>query len=428
MSANADKVTKFITRAEYEALALERMASLSRAAFCIVNLLQFRNINYALGHLAGDAYLSAVEARLSSMLPADACIFRVGSRFGILLPEHGREGTLAFAATLRAAFQQPLHVARVSCEINVHIGIALAPEHGDEYRILMRKADIALYQAHELGVAVAVYDPLRDPHTPERLALSSELRGAIERSELLLYCQPKVDMHSGQLAGAEALVRWQHPRRGLIPPGDFVPLLENTDLMMLLTEHMLRASAQQSAAWIAERLDIPLAVNLSSRDVSTLQLSTVLPGILDTEGIDSAALGLEMTESSLLHNPEDSIAELERLHALGFELYIDDFGTGYSSLSYLVDLPVQVLKIDHGFTGRMLQDRRAACIVRATISLAHELGLTVVAEGTADRQTWDALRALKCDVAQGYFVAKPFPAAEMASWLKASPYSSRPTA
>lgn len=379
MSADADKVTKIITRAEFEALAPERVAAASRTAFCIVNLLQFRNINYALGHTAGDAFLSAVEARLSSLLPAGACAFRVGSRCGLLLSEYGREQALAFAAVLRAAFQQPLHAAGVGCEINVHVGIALAPEHGDAYRTLMRKADIALYQARELGIAVAVYDPQRDPHTPERLALLSELRGAIERSELRLYCQPKVDMRSGQLAGAEALVRWQHPRRGLIPPGDFVPLLENTDLMMLLTEHMLHASAQQSAAWIAEHLDIPLAVNLSSRDVSTLRLSTILPGILDTEGIGSAALGLEMTESSLLHNPQDSIAELRRLHALGFELYVDDFGTGYSSLSYLVDLPVQVLKIDHGFTARMLQDPRAACIVRATIGLAHELGLTVVA-------------------------------------------------
>jgi diguanylate cyclase (GGDEF)-like protein len=426
MSADADTVTKIVTRDEFFACAVPRLAASSCAVVCIVNLLQFRNINYALGHLAGDAFLAAVEARLSSLLPADACITRVGSRFPILLPEHGRDRALVFAAALRAAFEQPLVASGIGCEISIHIGMALAPEHGAHVRVLLRKADIALYQARELGIAVGVYDPQRDPHTPDRLALLSELRGAIERGELRLYCQPKVDMRSGQLAGAEALVRWVHPHRGLIPPVEFVPLLESTDLMMLLTEHMLRASAQQSAAWIAERLDIPLAVNLSSRDVSTLRLSTILPGILDTEGIGSAALGLEVTESSLLHNPQESVAELERLHALGFELYVDDFGTGYSSLSYLVDLPVQVLKIDHGFTGRMLQDRRAASIVRATISLAHELGLTVVAEGTADRPTWDALRDLHCDVAQGYFVAKPFPAAEMTGWLKASPYSPRP--
>jgi EAL domain-containing protein (putative c-di-GMP-specific phosphodiesterase class I) len=272
-------------------------------------------------------------------------------------------------------------------------------------------------------VSIGVYDPHHDPHTPERLALLSELRGAIGRGELRLYCQPKVDMRSGGLAGAEALVRWHHPRRGVIGPTAFVPLLETTDLMLLLTEHMLRASARQSAEWSSHDMHIPIAVNLSSRDVSTLRLSTMLPGILDTEGVPSAALGLEVTESSLLHNPQDSIAELRRLRALGFELYVDDFGTGFSSLSYLADLPVQVLKIDYGFTSRMMEDRRAASIVRATIGLAHELGLTVVAEGTADRPTWDALRILGCDVAQGYYVAKPFPAEQMAEWLRASPYT-----
>jgi EAL domain-containing protein (putative c-di-GMP-specific phosphodiesterase class I) len=232
-------------------------------------------------------------------------------------------------------------------------------------------------------------------------------------------------MRSGELAGAEALVRWHHPQRGVIEPGEFVPLIEPTDLMMVLTEHMLRASARRGSAWTAQRMDIPLAVNLSTRDVSTLRLSKLLPDILRTEGVASDSLGLEVTESSLLHNPQDSIAELRRLHALGFELFLDDFGTGFSSLSYLADLPVQVLKIDHGFTSHMMHDRRAASIVRAIIGLAHELGLTVVAEGTADRATWDALQALGCDVAQGYFVARPFPADEMGRWLEASPYSPR---
>jgi EAL domain-containing protein (putative c-di-GMP-specific phosphodiesterase class I) len=227
------------------------------------------------------------------------------------------------------------------------------------------------------------------------------------------------------VAGAEALVRWHHPRRGVIAPAMFVPLLESTDLMMVLTEHMLRASARQSAAWATRHMNIPLAVNLSSRDVSTMRLSKILPDILRTEGVASGALGLEVTESSLLRNPQDSIAELQRLRALGFELYVDDFGTGFSSLSYLADLPVQVLKIDHGFTCRMMRDRRAASIVRATIGLAHELELTVVAEGTADRATWDALQKLGCDVAQGYFVARPFPSAQMDSWLGSSPYAPR---
>jgi diguanylate cyclase (GGDEF)-like protein len=423
MTGQPDTSPAFVSRAEFDELAPQRLMRGHPAAFCIVNLVHFRQLNYALGHGVGDAFLVKVEARLTALLPPGALAARVGSRFPVLLPDHDRAAALAFAAMLRTDFEKPFQVQDFGCELSVHIGIAVAPEHGDSYRVLLRKADIALYQAQEMGQAVGVYDPQRDPHTPARLALLTELRGAISRGELQLYCQPKVDMRSGALAGAESLVRWHHPQRGIIPPADFVPLLENTDLMMLLTEHMLRASAQQNAAWTAEGLDIPLAVNLSSRDVSTLRLSHILPGIVSTEGVDSAALGLEVTESALLHNPQDSIAELERLHALGFELYVDDFGTGFSSLSYLADLPVQVLKIDHGFTSRMLHDRRSASIVRATIGLAHELGLTVVAEGTADRAIWDALVDLKCDIAQGYFVARPFPAQQMRDWLRASPYA-----
>jgi diguanylate cyclase (GGDEF)-like protein len=420
-----DTTTGFLSRAEFDVLVPKRLCPGQPAAFCIVNLLQFRNINYALGHGVGDALLVEAEARLQSVLPPGGLAARVGSRFPLLLPDFGEHEALAFADALRTAFERPLQALGFGCELSVHVGIALAPQHGETYRVLLRKADVALFQAQELGVAVGVYDAQRDPHTPERLALLSELRGAIVRGELQLYCQPKVDMRSGELAGAEALVRWHHPQRGVIEPGEFVPLIEPTDLMMVLTEHMLRASARQGAAWTAQCMHIPLAVNLSTRDVSTLRLSKMLPDILRTEGVASDCLGLEVTESSLLRNPQDSIAELRRLHALGFELYLDDFGTGFSSLSYLADLPIQALKIDHGFTSRMMYDRRAASIVRATIGLAHELGMTVVAEGTADRATWDALQALGCDVAQGYFVARPFPADEMGRWLAASPYSPR---
>jgi EAL domain-containing protein (putative c-di-GMP-specific phosphodiesterase class I) len=357
----------------------------------------------------------------------DGLTARVGSRYPIFLPDFDEAAALAYADELRTAFERPLQALGFGCELSIHIGMALAPQHGDTYRLLLRKSDVALYQTQELGAAVGIYDAARDPHTPERLCLLTELRGAIGRGELQLYCQPKVDMRTGTLAGAEALVRWHHPHHGIIGPGSFVPLVETTDLMMVLTEHMLHVSARQGAAWLADGLDIPLAVNLSTRDISTLRLSTVLPIILQAEGVSSSALGLEVTESSLLHNPQGSIAELQRLRALGFELYIDDFGTGFSSLSYLADLPVQVLKIDYGFTSRMMHDRRAASIVRATIRLAHELGLGVVAEGTADRVTWDALRSLGCDVAQGYYVAEPFATHKMQDWLAASPYTLPPS-
>jgi diguanylate cyclase (GGDEF)-like protein len=417
-----------LTRARLDALATQHFGRQANAAVVIVNLLHFRNINYALGHDLGDVLLAEAQARLQDVLPAQALAARVGSRFPVLLPGFALRQVLEFAGAVRSAFERPLQAPGYSCELGVHIGIALAPLHGDAYPVLLRKADIALYQAQDQGISVGVYDPRRDPHTPERLSLLGELRGAAERGDLKLYCQPKIDMRSGELAGAEALVRWHHPKRGMILPTEFVPLLESTDLIMLLTEHMLRASARQSAAWVSDGLDIPLAVNLSTRDISALRLSALLPAILRSERISSHTLGLEVTEGALLRNPADSIAELRRLRALGFELHVDDFGTGFSSLAYLAELPVQVLKIDHGFTSRMMHDRRSASIVRATIALAHDLGLKVVAEGTSDRAIWDLLQELGCDIAQGYFVARPFPAARMKSWLRATSYRSRQAA
>lgn len=417
-----------LSRAGLDALAPQYFGRQANAVVLIVNLLHFRNINYALGHDLGDALLAEAQSRLQSVLPPQALAARVGSRFPVLLPGFSLRQALEFANAVRSAFERPLQALGFRCELGVHIGIALAPLHGDVYSTLLRKADVALYQAHDLGISVAVYDPRSDPHTPERLSLLGDLRSAAERGDLKLYCQPKIDMRSGELTGAEALVRWHHPVRGMILPTEFVPLLESTDLIMLLTEYMLRASARQSAAWASQGLDIPLAVNLSTRDVSALNLSALLPAILRSERIDSHTLGLEVTEGALLRNPVDSIAELRRLRALGFELHVDDFGTGFSSLAYLAELPVQVIKIDHGFTSRMMQDRRAASIVRATIALAHDLGLKVVAEGTADRAIWDMLQALDCDIAQGYFVARPFPAVQMAAWLHASTYQSRQAA
>jgi diguanylate cyclase (GGDEF)-like protein len=425
MSTATDNTAGFVSFDQFTAMAPGRLQAWHRAAVLLVNLRHFRNVNYALGHAIGTTLLRDAEQRIGSLLPAGAMAARVGSRFPVLLPDATLEAAQAFSQQLRAAFERPLQVSGFGCELSIHIGMALAPEHGNSHWVLLRKADVALYQANERGVSIGIYDPAQDPHTPERLSLLGELRGAIPRGELQLYCQPKIDMRTGEVTGAESLVRWHHPTRGVIGPAAFVPMIETTDLIMVLTEYMLVASARQAAAWFAQYMAIPLAVNLSTRDVSTMRLSSVLPGILANAGASSDTLGLEVTEGSLLSSPQDSIAELRRLRALGFELYVDDFGTGFSSLSYLVDLPVQVLKIDYSFTSRMLHDRRAASIVRATIGLAHELDFKVVAEGAADRPTWEALDRLGCDQAQGYYVSAPFPAGQMRAWLDAAPYRPR---
>ncbi|MBQ5948473.1 EAL domain-containing protein [Massilia sp. ST3] len=227
-------------------------------------------------------------------------------------------------------------------------------------------------------------------------------------------------MRSGDVVGAEALVRWRHPRLGMVSPGLFVPLVEDTELIHVLTRHMLQASVRQCFNWQRDGLGIPLAVNLSPRNLLSPDLVPGLETLLHTWGGSPEWLGLEITESSLITDPDASIAELARLSGMGFHLFIDDFGTGYSSLSYLTRMPVKTIKVDHGFTMSMLKDCRAAAIVKSTIELAHNLGMTVVAEGTASKDIWDALSGYGCDEAQGYYVAEPFPAAQFGDWLQAS--------
>jgi EAL domain-containing protein (putative c-di-GMP-specific phosphodiesterase class I) len=225
-------------------------------------------------------------------------------------------------------------------------------------------------------------------------------------------------MATGTVIGAEALVRWRHPVRGLVLPSEFVPLIESTELIHTLTAHMLQEAVRQSHAWRQEGLALPIAVNLSTRNLNAGTIAHDLQALLSLWGGSPDWIGLEITESSLIVNPEASIAELRTLSELGFQLFIDDFGTGYSSLNYLTMLPVDVIKIDHGFTTTMLSDKRAAAIVKATIDLAHDLGLAVVAEGTASREIWDALVECGCDEAQGFYVAPPLRAPEFAHWVR----------
>ncbi|HEX8787612.1 MAG TPA: GGDEF and EAL domain-containing protein, partial [Telluria sp.] len=372
-------------------------------ACLIVDLMRFRDVNYALGHLDGDSLLVQAAQRIAGVVGDAGLVARTDTRFPILLPGVDAMQARGWAALIQEALASPFAVAGISCEIGARIGIALAPAHGLDYHTLLRKADIALYQAGRAGRNVAVYEPAEDPHTPARLGLIGDFRAAIETGQLRLYCQPKVDLRRGRIVGAEALVRWHHPDKGWIAPESFVPLIESTELIHLLTRHMLASSVAQCEAWRLRGVHLPLAVNLSARDVAALSLSEHLRGLLARHGAGAGMIGLEMTESSLMRDPAASIAELERLRRMGFRLYVDDFGTGYSSLSYLSRLPVDVIKIDHEFTMAMIEDRRAAAIVKSTIHLAHDLGMKVVAEGVSERRIWDALLQLGCDEAQGHY-------------------------
>jgi len=394
----------------------------ARLACLIVDLVRFRDVNYALTHLYGDVLLALVADRLAAVVGQAGVVARCDARFPIVLDGADEEEARRWAQQIHRALEAPFAVAGISYEIGARVGIALAPLQGLDYHTLLRKADIALYQAAHLGRNVAVYAAEDDPHTPDRLSLIGDFRAAIEAGQIQLFCQPKVTMDSREIVGAEALVRWVHPDKGCIGPETFMPLIESTDLIHVLTQHMLASAVAQSEAWRAQGVHMPIAVNLSARDIAALSLSEHLRELLERHGACAGLIGLEMTESSLMQNPAESIAELERLSAMGFRLYIDDFGTGYSSLSYLSRLPVDVIKIDHGFTMQMIEDGRAASIVKSTVHLAHDLGMGVVAEGVSNARIWDALQALGCDEAQGYFVAAPMPAAMLLDWARASPY------
>jgi diguanylate cyclase (GGDEF)-like protein/PAS domain S-box-containing protein len=405
---------------------LERATSASGAdraplALVIIDVARFQDICLTVGQINSDALLKDVARRLREALGHGIFVSRIGnSLFAAILSDTDTYDSKPCARTVLKAFEPPFQVAGIQYDISVHIGIALFPGHAEDPNTLFRKASVAAFRARQIGTDLVIYHPEDDPYKPERLALLGEFRKAVQDGQIELYCQPKVEMRTDEVIGAEALVRWRHPRHGMISPALFVPLVEDTELIHVLTRHMLQASVRQCFNWQREGVYVPMAVNVSPRNLLQRDLAGSLECLLHTWGGNPEWLGLEITESSLITDPDASIAELSVLSAMGFRLFIDDFGTGYSSLSYLTRLPVNVIKVDHGFTMRMLEDRRAAAIVKSTIELAHSLDMTVVAEGTSSREIWDALDAFGCDEAQGYYVAQPFPAADFGAWLQSS--------
>jgi len=393
----------------------------SPLALLSIDVSRFQDICLTLGHNNADILLKEVSVRIAGAIGTSAYVARVGgSQFAAVLSREHAYESKPCARTVLKAFVEPFQVAGIQYDINVHIGIALCPGDALDPVDLMRKADVAVFRARQIGTDIQVYAAEDDPYKSDRLALLGEFRKAIQDGQIELYCQPKVEMRTNDVIGAEALVRWRHPRLGMISPGMFVPLVEDTELIHVLTRHMLQAAVRQCFNWLREGVYIPLAVNISPRNLLSHDLMPGLETLLHAWGGKPDWLGLEITESSLITDPDASIAQIAALSRMGFRLFLDDFGTGYSSLGYLTRMPVDVIKVDHGFTMRMLEDRRAAAIVKSTIELAHNLGMSVVAEGTSSREVWDALAEYGCDEAQGYYVAEPFPATELAAWLKAT--------
>jgi EAL domain-containing protein (putative c-di-GMP-specific phosphodiesterase class I) len=294
------------------------------------------------------------------------------------------------------------------------IGIALNPEHGADSDVLLRRADVAMYVAKRSGRGFATYSPDQDQHSPERLALVSELRRAIESDELMLVYQPKVSLRTSRCVGVEALIRWNHPQRGLIPPDQFIPLAEQTGLIKNLSQWVLNSALRQASEWQTQGVAVPIAVNLSMRDLHDPDLPDTVGALLKRWQVIPAHLMVEITENGLMADPARALQTISGLRVMGIRIAIDDFGTGYSSLAYLKRLPVDELKIDRSFVRDLATDEDDLAIVRSTLTLGHDLGLSIVAEGIEDAGTWDLLRRLGCDVAQGYFIGRPLSAAAIA--------------
>jgi diguanylate cyclase (GGDEF)-like protein len=394
-------------------------------ALCLLDLDRFKEINDTLGHHTGDRLLEIAANRLARAVRPEDTVARLGGdEFAVLLTDvSGPADALEAAERIRALLSEPFHLDGMALQVETSIGVALHPEHTDSVPRLLQLADVAMYQAKEERTGVELYRQERDMHTPDRLDLLGSVRRAIENDELEMHFQPAVSVPAGMLAGRpvsiEALVRWNHPERGLIFPDVFLDLVEQSGLMRQLTHLVLAKSLARAAQWWHAGIEVPVAVNVSVRDLSDAKFADVVAGLLREHDLPARALKLEITEHVLMADPGRMTHALESIGRLGVDLSLDDFGTGYSSLVHLKRLPVSELKVDRSFVQRMTSDPDDAAIVRSIVDLAHSLGLRVVAEGVETIESWHALEALGCDLAQGYLISRPVPGDEVIRWLAA---------
>ncbi|MFD3943451.1 putative bifunctional diguanylate cyclase/phosphodiesterase [Streptomyces sp. NPDC058579] len=392
----------------------------ARSALVLIDLDRFRSVNDTLGHLAGDRLLLQIAERLKLALPRGAEAARLGGdEFAVLLPTaDSTTSAQRVARHLVAELSSPLDLDGLTLVLEASAGVAVFPDHALDAEGLLRRADVAMYQAKRDRTGVEVYESKRDSNTPDRLGLLGDLRRALDAGEVELHYQPKVRF-DGQVAGLEALVRWVHPERGRVSPDEFIAIAESSGLMPHLTEYVLETALAQVARWRAQGLNVPVAVNVSPRDVHTPGFAGAVAARLARHGVPAGALQLEITEHVLLEDPQRAADTMAGLTGHGVKMSLDDFGTGYSSLVHLRRLPVSELKIDRSFVARLAVDAEDAEIVRCTLDLAHSLGLLVVAEGVEDDETWERLRDMGCDAVQGWLVAAAMPPAETTAWLRA---------
>jgi diguanylate cyclase len=397
-------------------------------ALLMMDLDRFKEVNDTFGHHWGDELLKQVSERLQAALRATDTVARLGGdEFAVVLPSARDAGeAVAAARKLLRILEVPFEVEGQALDVRASIGIALCPQHGDDAETLLRRADVAMYVAKRAGGGYAVYQVEHDHHTPGRLSLVSELRRAIDQDELILHYQPKVDIRTGQVVGVEALVRWDHPQLGLIMPGEFVPLAEQSGLIEPLSRWVLGTALRQCEVWRESGLEVPISVNLSMRNLRDPQLPEAIATLLERCNIEPVLLRIEVTENVLMNDPARAMEVLSRLKELGVHITIDDFGAGQASFGYLRGLVVDELKVDKSFIKDIADDEQGSALVRSAIQLGHNLGVSVLAEGVEDLKTWSVLSDLDCDQVQGYYLTEPLTAPELASWWSEWRHHPRP--
>jgi diguanylate cyclase (GGDEF)-like protein len=418
-----DALTGLPNRAHFRRRIARLVAADSGNGFAVVimDLDRFKEIIDLMGHDAGDALLVEVARRVEGALRTSDMVARLGGdEFGLVLATPG--GTAGLETMLdfvREAIEAPIMFHDVPLAISGSMGVAAFPDHGADADTLLRHADVAMYAAKRSNLPFAVYDEADNRSDPSRLKLIAELRRGLRRRELVLHYQPKARLASGVVDSVEALVRWNHPERGLVFPDAFIPLAQETGLIRPLTRYVLEEAVRQSREWQLGGLELAVSVNLSARNLLDVEFPDQVERLLSEAGLSPSLLELEITETTMLSDGARTQSALDRLSKLGIRISIDDFGTGYSSLAYLRRLPISEIKIDRSFVMNMDGCEDDAVIVRSTIDLGRNLGLSVVAEGVESEGIWTELRRLGCTSAQGYYLTRPVPADELRGWLAA---------
>ena len=386
----------------------------------LLEIENYKEIYDTLGRNSSDLLIKQISSRLQGALKHYENVARIeGNTFSLLVHDE-YEVVERVANSIQLSMQTSFVIQKTPIAVHTSIGIVRYPMHGEDVDTLVQRAGVALYMARDKKEGYAVYDPSFDKHSPHKLTLMSELQHAIRKNELTLYYQAKVSIQTNTIYGVEALVRWNHPIHGFIPPDEFIPMAERTRIIQDVTTWVTKQAFTDCAKWHQEGKDIKVSINLSAKDLHDPALPDFFAGIQAATRVNPEWIILEITESSIMTDPEQALETIQRLYDMGYQLSIDDFGTGYSSLAYLKKMPLAELKIDRSFVKDILHTESDAVIVNATINLAHNLGLNVVAEGVEDSEVMVKLKDYGCDIAQGYYLNRPQPVEEFNTWLKDS--------